>query len=112
MVPTDLVNGLCGTACNYKNQLAYTVPSAAPFICTGPKGKSQVHILWEKEKEKEGILCLQNKETNFTFRLLFSFIVPEMTDSKTKLFQKGRKPWNVGHLTSYETCFLDAGLLD
>lgn len=113
MVPTDLVNGLYGTACNYKNQLAYPVPSAAPFICTEPKGQSQVHTLWEKEKEKEEILCVQNKETNFIFRLLFPFIVSETTDSKPQLFQRGKKiTWNVGHLTSHETCFLDAGLLN
>lgn len=67
----------------------------------------------EKEKEKEEILCVQNKETNFIFRLLFPFIVPETTDSKPQLFQRGKKiTWNVGHLTSYETCFLDAGLLN
>ena len=92
MVPTDLVNGLCGTACNYKNQLAYPVPSTAPFICTEPKGQSQVHTLWEKEKEKEEILCVRNKETDFTFRLLFPFIVPETTDSKqTTVISKRKK---------------------
>lgn len=83
MLSADLVDGLCGTACNYKNELAYPVP----FACTEPKGLSPVHILWGKNKN-EGILCVQNKETNFRFRLLFAFTLPETTDSKPKLFQK------------------------
>lgn len=65
----------------------------------------------KRERRKE-FFVFKTKKQIFTFGLLPSFTLPETTGSKPKLFQRKEKlSRNVGHLASYETCFLDTPLL-
>lgn len=76
-----------------------------------PRDRAQFMYCGKRKKEKEGILCAQNKEilhSECSSPLLFL----KWLNSKPKLFQGRKLTWNVGHLTSYAACFLDASLLD
>lgn len=102
--PTDLVNGFVERPGTTK---IYLLTPPRLFV-PNPRDKARFTNCGGKRREKERILCVQNKETNFTLGLLYSFALPEMTDSKPELFwRKEKLTRNIGHPTSYETCLPD-----
>ena len=97
-----------------KISLLTLFPQQLRLFVLNPRDRARFTHCGKKKKRRRKFFVFETKKqilhSGYSFPLL---CLKQLIVNKLQLFQRGKKiTWNVGHLTSYETCFLDAGLLN